>query len=103
MNFILIPIFVLLINVSQMMRSYGINGQVKSTNLGFCDACAEGKQRWDSFNGTRIRTKRPLERIRSDVCGLEWCKVFIDDFTHFGVIYVIKKKSDVSASLQEYE
>ena len=53
-----------------------------------------------------------LGRIHSDVCGTfdpiawdgsKYFVSFIDDFTHFAMIYPIKKKSDVFKSFQEYE
>ncbi|XP_062556877.1 uncharacterized protein LOC134221706 [Armigeres subalbatus] len=66
--------------------------------------CVLGKQCREPFDGTRARATRPLERVHSDVCGpidppawdgSRYFVSFIDDFTHFAVIYPIKKKSDV--------
>lgn len=88
----------------------GLN--LKSNSLGFCDVCVEGKQCREPFDDSRVRGKRVLERIHSDVCGpidpIAWNGAkyfvsFIDDYTHFAMIYVIKKKSDVFKAFQEYE
>ena len=80
--------------------------------FGFCDVCVESKHCRDPFSGSRERAKKPLERINSDVCGpmepvgwngSKYFVSFIDDFTHFAVIYNIKKKWDVFKALKEYE
>lgn len=75
----------------------------------FCDACAQGKQCREPFDGTRQRATRPLERIHSDVCGpidppawdgSRYFVSFIDDKTHFAMM---KRKSEVFEKFQEYE
>lgn len=74
--------------------------------------CVEGKQSSDPFDDTRTRAKIVLERIHSDDCGpidlISWdgskyFVSFIDDYTHFAMIYLIKKKSEVFKAFQEYE
>lgn len=59
-----------------------------------------------------LRSSRPLELIHSDVCGpirpVAWngnryFVSFIDDYTHFEAIYVVKQKSDVLDKFKEYE
>ena len=89
-----------------MIRKEIVTGlcDVKPESFGFCDVCVEGKQTREPFNKTREKTHRPLERIHSDVCGpitpVAWdgsryFVSFIDDYTHFSIIYAIKKKSEV--------
>ena len=67
--------------------------------------CAEGKHHKNHFptSGSK-RTKEPLDLVHSDVCGkvnakslggAEYFLMFIDDFTHYTWVYVLKKKSDV--------
>lgn len=80
------------------------------SKIEFCDACIEGKQSRDSFGSTRIRAKRPLERIHSHVCGpldpvdgSKYFVSFIDDYIHFAVILTIKKKNQVFEIFMEYE
>ena len=76
-----------------------------SEQLGFCEMCAEGKHHKNHFptSGSK-RTKEPLDLVHSDVCGkvnakslgdAEHFLTFIDDFTHYTWVYVLKKKSDV--------
>lgn len=88
------------------------SSNLKSDKIGFCDVCVEGKQSREPFDGTRIRAKRPLERIHSDVCGpldpiamdgSKYFVSFIDDYSHFAMIFPIRKKSEVFESFQEYE
>lgn len=72
----------------------------------------QGKQCREPFDGTRQRATRVLERIHSDVCGTidppawdgsRYFVSFIDDYSHFSVIYLMKKKSQVFERFREYE
>ncbi|KXJ84187.1 hypothetical protein RP20_CCG013280 [Aedes albopictus] len=84
----------------------------KADKLEFCDACVKGKQCREPFNGTRPVSSRPLERIHSDVCGpieptawdgSKYFVSFIDDHTHFAMLFLMKRKSEVFARFREYE
>lgn len=98
---------------NELVRKNLTNGiRVSAESFGFCDICVESKHSRDPFCGNRERAKRPIERIHSDVCGpmdpvgwngSRYFVSFIDDFTHFAVIYNIKKKSDVFSVFKEYE
>ena len=78
-----------------------------------CEGCLLGKQTRNPFNDGRFpRSMRVLEVIHSDVCGPFECETFngfryfvffIDDFTHFSHIYLIKYKSEVFSKFKEYE
>lgn len=71
----------------------------------------KGKQSRDAFDGHRPATKRPLERVHSDVCYLDvtswdgnrYFVLFIDDYSHFVVIYFLKNKNEVFSAFKEYE
>lgn len=78
----------------------------------FCDICLEGKQTRLPFNGTREPTTRPLERVHSDLCGpikpvahdgSKYILTFIDDFTHFTVVFGLKRKKEVHQYILAYE
>ena len=78
----------------------------------FCDICTQSKQCRKPFNGTRPRASRPIEHIFSDVCGpispISWngskyFLTFIDDFTHFTVVYVMARKSECYEKFKEFE
>ena len=74
--------------------------------------CAEGKHHRSHFpTSGRRKTKAPLELVHSDVCGkvnakslggAEYFLTFIDDFTLYTWVYVLKKKSDVFKSFIEW-
>ena len=79
----------------------------------FCESCIIGKQKRLPFSNSEMpRTSRPLEVIHTDVCGpmseatflgQRYYVSFIDDFTHFCVIYLLKNKSEVFQKFREYE
>lgn len=78
----------------------------------FCESCVLGKQTRKSFAKTHeSRSSRPLELIHSDLCGpidpVSWnggryFVSFIDDYTHFSVLYVTAKKSEVLQKFKDY-
>lgn len=95
-----------------MLREGMLQGIKKLPTVGFCEACVQGKQCREPFNGTRSHASRPLERIHSDVCGpidptawdgSKYIVSFIDDYTHFAMIYLLKKKSNVFEKFREYD
>jgi transposase InsO family protein len=78
----------------------------------YCETCVKGKSTKLPFRGTRPRATRPLERIHSDVCGpikpiayngVNYFLTFIDDYTHFVVVFGLKVKSEVFHYLKIYE
>lgn len=90
--------------------SSGIKDDV-TNQLNFCEACVRGKQTKLPYDGTRPSTKRPLERVHSDVCGpmseaaldgSRYFVTFIDDYTHFLVIYLLKSKDEVFGKFEEF-
>jgi len=84
----------------------------KDCSTSGCSVCTQGKQSANTFNGTRTRAKRPLQLVHTDVCGpitpTSWSGEryyvsFIDDFTHFAIVYPIKEKSDTFNKLKIFE
>lgn len=79
-----------------------------SNDIDFCDCCVKTKITRDKFTGTRPITKRPLERVHSDVCGpfpksydgYQYFVTFIDDYTHVTNIYLLKHKSEVLSKFE---
>lgn len=77
-----------------------------------CEVCLQGKQSRQPFDdGGERRASRPLEIIHSDVCGpftqKTWDKkrsfvTFIDDFSHFTVVYLLESKDEVQSKFEEY-
>jgi histone deacetylase 1/2 len=69
----------------------------------FCDACQQGKSHQLPFSVSNYVAKTPLELIYSDVWGHAQTSVsghnyyvsFIDAYSRFTWIYLLKRKSDV--------
>jgi len=88
----------------------GLNlGKVDNTEVEF----AKNKITKLSFQMKPERSsKRPLELIHNDVCGpispasydkKKYFLTFIDDYTHFTVVYLIKNKSEIFDYFKNYE
>lgn len=78
-----------------------------------CEACIKGKQVRLPFSKDRDRSHvdRPLYVIHSDVCGpikpvtidhKNYFVSFIDEFTHYTVIYLLENKSHVFKIFQDF-
>ena len=71
-----------------------------------CESCIYGKHNKRKFVSQDIpRSRRPLEIIHTDVCGpfstktydgKSYFLTFIDDYTHFVCVYLLKYKSEVT-------
>lgn len=93
----------------------GLNNQISKSaeDTLLCEACIVGKQTREPFQvGKRVKSKKPLELVHSDVCGpmpsatfdgFRYFVTFIDDFTHFTIVYLIKQKIEVFQKFKEYE
>lgn len=78
-----------------------------------CEGCLQGKQTRLPFrNCVDKRTTRPLERIHTDVWGpvtpcswdgKRYYVSFIDDYTHFTIVYLMKEKLEVFEKFRDYE
>ena len=83
------------------------NGYLKfnySNDNDFCEPCVLGKQRRASHPTSPNQTSRPLELIHSDVCfltnesvlgGYHYFVTFLDDYTNFATVYLLKSKDEV--------
>ncbi len=70
-----------------------------------CESCIKAKAHRLPFEASSVnRAQEPLGRIHSDVCGKmgtkslsggEYFVTFIDDYTHYVWIYILKKKDEV--------
>lgn len=78
-----------------------------------CKICMESKICRLPFSKKTGRvTKRPLELIHTDVCGpispetvdgFRYFLTFLDDYTHFTIVYLLKHKSEVYNHFKNYE
>lgn len=97
----------------EMVEGIDLSSKDRTEQKIICESCLAGNQTSEKYQKMEIpRSSRPLELVHSDVCGyLEKatfdghrdCVTFIDDYTHFTVIYLIKRKNEVFARFKEYE
>ena len=84
-----------------------------SKEIGFCEKCAEGKHHRSQFpTGGGKRSEKPLDLVHSDVCGkmnakslsgAEYFLTFIDDYTRYVWVYVLKRKDQVFEVFLEWK
>ncbi|KAI5731455.1 hypothetical protein M8J77_010194 [Diaphorina citri] len=76
-----------------------------------CETCIKGKQTRSTFKSIPTKTKRVLELVHTDLCGpispvthdsKKYVLTFLDDYSHFCVIYLLESKSDVPKHFKEY-
>lgn len=96
----------------QMISDMGqIDRVTPDDNL--CEACINGKQARLPFAKTKDKSyvKRPLFITHSDVCGpitpttidnKNYFVLFVDEFTHYCVTYLITYKSDVFSIFKDF-
>lgn len=90
----------------------GISLQPKDCDVNtVCDICAKAKQAKLPHNSIRERATEPLQLIHTDVCGSfdpstyngkQYFVTFLDDFTHFCVVFLMQYKSDALEYLKQY-
>ena len=78
-------------------------GQFTKINMPICEYCLSGKTTRKPFKkGTRVEI--PFQFIHYDICGSMSVRArqrtlyfitFIDDFTHYGHVYLISHRSEV--------
>ena len=96
----------------QMVEDIGLLDHITPVDS-LCEACINGKQTRLPFNKHKNTNyvKRPLFMVHSDVCGpitpstvndKNYFVLFVDQFTHYCVTYLIKNKSDVFSIFKDY-
>jgi transposase InsO family protein len=97
-------------NSIQLLKKQGLVDFSGDTRE-LCESCVYGKQTQLPYLPSAFKTKRPLEQIVSDVCysdvtsfdGYDYFLTFLDDYTHFSAVYLLKEKSEVFSKLVEYK
>lgn len=102
-------------NLERLVKEELVHGfdYCTSKSISFCEPCLKGKQQRGRFpTQTDRKTTVPLELIHSDVCGkmssrslsgCEYFVTFIDDYTRYVWVYVIKRKSEVFEKFCEWK
>ena len=94
----------------ELMRGVSIP---KTEELSFCESCIEGKiQRKPLEPLKEVRSTRKLQCVHGDICGLmpneslggkKYFVSFIDDYSRFCRVYLMKQKSKVFSKFKEFE
>ena len=75
------------------------------------ESCLEGKMMKSPFNAKGYRTKDLLELVHSDMCGpmsiqagggFEYFMTFIEDYSRFGYVYLMKWKPETFENFKEF-
>jgi hypothetical protein len=75
-----------------------------------CDACMQAKHARAPFARAEDKTTRPLELVHMDLCGPlpeptigknEYFLTFLDDYSRFSAVRLVRKKSDVPDVVME--
>ena len=97
--------------ISRLVRD-GPLGSLQVEELPVCESCLEGKMTKRPFSAKGYRAKEPLELVHSDVCGpmniqarggFEYFITFIDDYSRYGYIYLMRRKSECFEKFKEYK
>ena len=90
------------------------NGTLSSLELEalpVCKSCLEGKMTRQAFMAKGYRAKEQLELVHYDLCepmtiqargGFEYFITFIDDYSRYGYIYLMRRKSEAFEKFKEY-
>lgn len=96
--------------LSQLKLVKGISDNLKFKKE-LCEICILSKQKCLPYKSRTNRSTRVLELVHTDVCGPltpesnnenKYFVSFIDDFSRFAMIFIIKNKSEVFECFKEY-
>ena len=102
------------INLNRIQRlvSSGILEQFKPTASRVCESCLEGKMSSKAFKAKGYRAEDVLGLIHSDLCGpmstqarggYEYFVTFIDDYSRYGDVYLLRRKSECFDKFKEFK
>ena len=89
------------------------DGPLRKLNVGtlpVCESCLEGKMTKRPFSAKGERSKEPLQLVHSDIYsllsvqargGYEYFVTFIDDYSRYGYVYLMHKKSKPFGKFKE--
>ena len=85
--------------------------QTTDVPQGTCEGCEKGKSKRLSFPASKSRATKPLDLVHSDLDempvlslgGYKYTATYLDDYSSFGVMFYLKKKSDEFAAFKQYK
>ena len=93
-------------------RSCGPLATLTLEQLPLCQNCIQGKMTKRSFIAQGVRAHECLDLIHSDVCGpfsvharggYEYFITFTNDYSRYGYVYLMKKKSEALDKFKEFK
>lgn len=103
-------------NLSSLMKAGMVKGMKTCDGDGSmitCEPCMAAKQTRNPFSQREERrSSRVLELVHSDVCGSvtptgwdgdKYFATFIDDWTRFTVVFLLRSKDEVAGCFKQYE
>jgi transposase InsO family protein len=93
-----------------LVTGFKLDSQVNPDPV--CEACKAGKMHADPFPISTSRTSKPLQLVHSDVHGpmkvpthqgYRYWVTFIDDFSRFKAVYLLKQKSETFAAFKQFK
>ena len=85
--------------------------ELNVNTLPVCESCLEGKMTKRPFSSKGERSKEPLKLVHSNVCGplsvqarggYEYFVTFMDDYSRYGYVYLMHKKSETFGKFKEF-
>jgi histone deacetylase 1/2 len=97
--------------VRHVLSRHELPSLFSNKDLAVCDACQQGKSHQLPFSESTREVKSPLELVFSDVWGPAQTSVsgqkyyvsFIDAYSRFTWLYLIKRKSDVFSIFTQFQ
>ena len=92
-------------------KTEGGPNQTTDAPQGACEGCGKGKSKRLPFPPSKSRAKRPLDLVHSNLDempvlslgGYKYTATYLDDYSSFGVMFYLKKKSDEFAAFKQYK
>ena len=90
-----------------------VGGPNQTTNApqGACEGCEKGKSKRLPFPPSKSRATQPLDLVHSDLDempvlsmgGDKYTTTYLDNYSSFGVMFYLKKKSDEFSAFKQYK
>ena len=85
--------------------------QTTDAPSGACEGCEKGKSKRLPFPSSKLRATRPLDLVHSDLDempdlsmgGYKYTATYLDNYSSFGVMFYLKKKSDEFTAFKQYK
>ena len=85
--------------------------QITDAPQGACEGCEKGKPKRLPFPTSKSRAKQPLDLVHSNldempvlsIARYKYTATYLDDYSSFGVMFYLKKKSDEFVAFKQYK